>query len=403
MDKIISPIEHLMNEDVLNFLIERGGWIAGGALTSSITRSEINDIDIYLRTPQDIKDFILEMGHIIHHSEKSITFQYFVDGVAVLHQLITLNTYETPQEIFNNFDFTINMIAWEPKTGKLEMHPECLLHASQRCLCFNEDTLFPFVSLARVQKYQQRGYTISTPNLMKIGLSCANTNISSWDELEHQLAGMYGEELDLEEYEDKEYSLELSMELLTNTKKVYKSKEDMDFNVCLIGRWGLSVKHSGLKPEAWLSSNKDKLFVEDGDYNYIIKAEDGYYKAGKEVLLGLECFDVQEKSFKDRIGKWLYDTTNTVANKGVKYLNRTPIKSRWASKMMVRVPETGTIRLHTWEEDDVVDWKEGDFLKVRPIQIRICCEDEARNIRKGIFLHEMAYPEYVEERERMEK
>ena len=73
------------------------------------------------------------------------------------------------------------------------MHRDFLKHASQRFLKFHEGTSFPYGTITRVLKYQKRGYTIGSNEMLRIALKCATVPLASWDDLKEQIGGQYGE------------------------------------------------------------------------------------------------------------------------------------------------------------------------------------------------------------------
>ena len=87
--------------------------------------------------------------------------------------------YETAEDIFKHFDYTINMAAYNLNTGEFSCHECFMLHNSQRVLQFNTGTRFPIISALRVQKYKERGYNISRKEFMKLLLSINKLNNGS--------------------------------------------------------------------------------------------------------------------------------------------------------------------------------------------------------------------------------
>src|SRR5690606_3144507 len=78
-----------------------------------------------------------------------------------IHQLMWFKYFNTAQDIFNSFDFTVCMGAFDFETEEFIFHPDFFKHNSQRYLKFNTGTDFPVMSLLRVDKYRQKGYDIS--------------------------------------------------------------------------------------------------------------------------------------------------------------------------------------------------------------------------------------------------
>jgi hypothetical protein len=209
---------HLLGEDLYDLLKRYEAIIAGGMITSLFCNREINDIDVYFRNEDSIIDFLCEVWEdqkwVAIQTKKATLLVY--DDIKL--QLIHFNYFETPQDIFKTFDFTVCMGAFDFKTEEFVLHDDFLKHNSQRILKFNSSTTFPIVSLLRVQKYQEKGYTISKPEFLRIVLSCMNLNIDSFDELKDQLGGMYGVNYDklFEEFEDEEFDLQTAIDKITD-------------------------------------------------------------------------------------------------------------------------------------------------------------------------------------------
>lgn len=171
--------------------------IAGGCLTSLYSNKEINDIDIYFRSREELKTVLTG---VLDDSDEWITFYTKKSVSLALNngtkvQLINYSYFDTPQSVFNDFDFTCCMCAYDLATDEIVMDPRFIYDLAKRVLMFNGGTKFPIKSLSRVDKYQKKGFTISSYNLMKIGTACTKLNIRDWDEFEDQFGGVYGMKL----------------------------------------------------------------------------------------------------------------------------------------------------------------------------------------------------------------
>ena len=67
---------------------------------------------------------------------------------------------------------------------------------ASRTIHFNEKTQHPIISAIRLNKYISRGYKASNSTLFKIMLTISALNISSYDELENNIGGVYGKTYD---------------------------------------------------------------------------------------------------------------------------------------------------------------------------------------------------------------
>lgn len=190
------------------------GFIAGGAVTSVFTNSNINDVDIYFATREDFETAVFQAYEdglwCVASSKRSVTFS---DQGRVV-QLMHFEFFPTPADVFDAFDFTINMGAYDLSKAEFVLHDDFLKHNSQRFLRFHPGTRYPLASAARVLKYLQRGYTLSKSDMLKIVLASRKTQIESWEDLADQIGGAYGDKV-LLRTEGQEYSIEAAIAALT--------------------------------------------------------------------------------------------------------------------------------------------------------------------------------------------
>lgn len=247
--KELAILKSQLNEELWDLLADNGCWIAGGACTSIFSNKEINDIDVYFpsktafakvtaelfgldyelilknkritQTWEDRHEASISLssnwdaGIIKHVTQKSLMLQ----SGDTLVQLINHKFFDSPGEIFDSFDFTINMCAYD-MTGKLFIyHEDFFKHLAQRYLKFNPNTSYPFNSSLRVQKYKERGYTISKSEFTRILLAIAKKNMNSWYDLIEELGGMYGEQPEDVFDMTKKFTLDEALEQLDNIEK----------------------------------------------------------------------------------------------------------------------------------------------------------------------------------------
>lgn len=220
------------SDDLQYLLAENGCWIAGGAITSVFTGKEINDIDVYFPNKEAFSNVMASIydndvsfgdAHICHITDKSLLLQS--DGEDV--QFIVFKFFDSVQEIFDSFDFTAVMGAYSFAEKKFYLHPEFLKHNSQRFLSFNQGTDYPLISMLRVDKYRERGYSTSKQEMLKIGFAIANKDFDSWEKVIDEVGSMYG--LNPEEIFDttKPFSLGETIKQLDNLfiPKHYKNTD----------------------------------------------------------------------------------------------------------------------------------------------------------------------------------
>lgn len=210
-----------------------GCYIAGGAIHSIATGKEINDYDIY---PKSLEDFgnilhslIDEDGcYIMHISDRAITMKSNTlknnNYERLVVQVMFFDWFPTSEKIFDYFDFTICMAAFDCDTEQYHFHPDFYPDIATKTIRFNKNSKFPISSMFRVEKYKNKGYHIGKAEHLKIALSIANTGLpQSWEELEAQLGGTYGRQVSLsklqsdsnETKDEIPYSFDSAMEMLS--------------------------------------------------------------------------------------------------------------------------------------------------------------------------------------------
>lgn len=198
------------------FFMPKGSIIAGGALTSVFTGQPINDVDLYFKSEAAFREAV-ERAYddglwCVASTGRAVTF---VQGNAVI-QLMHFDWFEDAAAVFDCFDFTACMGAYDCDTKEFVFHDDFLKHASQRFLRFHAGTRFPFGTLLRVLKYQARGYTIGKGDLLRIALRCHETPLTSWSDLAEQVGGQYGERVALDG--QGEFSVAAAVDLIATTE-----------------------------------------------------------------------------------------------------------------------------------------------------------------------------------------
>ncbi|WP_372011400.1 hypothetical protein NBRC13296_12640 [Paenibacillus chitinolyticus] len=210
-------------------------YVAGGAITSLFSNREINDIDVYFRSEDSLVEFIEEAWEdsdwVNALTKKSIMITM---GKERNVQLIHFKYFSEASDIFNEFDFTACMGAFDFKTENFVLHDNFLKDNAQRMLRFNKNTAFPIVSLLRVQKYKDKGYTISKPEFIRIALKCMDLQIKDAEDLKEHLGGMYGINYDkmIQLEEGEEFSLDNVIDKIADLslhEDYFKKPEEVKF------------------------------------------------------------------------------------------------------------------------------------------------------------------------------
>ncbi|OBA05452.1 hypothetical protein A9D36_09605 [Bacillus subtilis] len=224
-----------LGEELVEALKRNEAIIAGGAITSLFNNKEINDVDIYFRSDKKACSFLEECWnsnvYVTSHTKKATLFI----KKRLKLQMIHFKFFSDAESIFNTFDFTICMGAFDFKTEAFTLHEDFLKHNSQRILKFNSQTAFPIVSLLRVQKYTDKEYTISKPEFIRIVLTCMDLTINTYEELKDQMGGMYGINYDklFEDEKDEDFNLREAVDKIADMvldEDYFKEPVNLEFN-----------------------------------------------------------------------------------------------------------------------------------------------------------------------------
>lgn len=190
--------EYTKLRQAANYFMPEGAFIAGGALTSVFTGNPIADVDLYFKSNEAFEDAIhgaYDDGlWCASATDRAVTF---VRDSSIL-QLMRFDFFDSAQAIFDAFDFTACMAAYDIDAKAFVFHDDFFKHAAQRHLSFHSGTRYPFGSLMRVLKYQARGYSIGKGDLLRIALCCHKTELNNWDDLAKAIGGQYGRRVELD-------------------------------------------------------------------------------------------------------------------------------------------------------------------------------------------------------------
>lgn len=226
----------LLADELKELLAENKCWIAGGAVTSVFTNKPVNDLDIYFPSKEAFSNVMAEIfedrdsyvgfrdAQICHITDKSILLRSSDQDV----QFIIFRFFDNVEEIFESFDFTVNMGAYSFADRNFYLHENFMRHNAQRMLKFNSNTAYPLISMVRVDKYRERGYTTSKQEMLKIGFAINKKQFDTWEKVIDEVGSMYG--LNKNEIFDttKEFSMD---EVLTQLDGLFIPKHYVQTNV----------------------------------------------------------------------------------------------------------------------------------------------------------------------------
>ena len=198
-----AKIKQMLGNDVYDMLKETKCVLAGGAITSLFTNREINDFDLYFTSKESLSqvfaqafgvsedEFLQPYDLIVKFATKRSMLCIDKSGQQKL-QLIHYKIHDNIESIFQSFDFEHVMGAFDFATEEFVLHENFMKANAQRLIQFNPSTDFPITSMMRVQKYKERGYTISKAQMLRIAFTIANKEYVSWEDVKSEISGLYG-------------------------------------------------------------------------------------------------------------------------------------------------------------------------------------------------------------------
>ena len=232
-----------MSDGLCEALYDSGAIIAGGFISRIFSGRSTDgaDIDVYFRKPADLAKVLYAVectGDIIFdYTDKSVMIRSGgkSEENSVVVQLIIIDYFDTPAEVFKRFDFTCVMGALDLLTDEFVFHDDFFIHNAQRKLVYNSGTQFPIISSLRVDKYKKEGYHISRTEFLKVVISLMKLNINSWDVAQKQFGKFYGtniSEFITEEMKSKPFDMDLLMQGISDYEfQPFEFTEDVNVRI----------------------------------------------------------------------------------------------------------------------------------------------------------------------------
>lgn len=174
-------------------LVEKHGFIAGGALRSLYLDQPINDIDVYFDS-QEVAN------KVRNHISETLNNRFgFFSNILKMHLLfnnsndiVTNNAYTfknkelnldvqliykfagKPDEVIDHFDFTNSQAYYIPSSDTLCLTSKFKKHNDTKVLEFNPNCYSPVYTFNRLFKFMNKGYKIDTPNFISLVKAAAN-------------------------------------------------------------------------------------------------------------------------------------------------------------------------------------------------------------------------------------
>jgi hypothetical protein len=188
--KQVEKLQAHVSADVWEELCRNKAMICGGAVTSVFTGQPINDLDVYFESEfhfRNCKQTLERYAIMCHETPKSLMFIDHVTQGRI--NLIRLNYFDSISDVFNAFDLSVNMAGFDCNTGKFHLTHQFITDNMNKVLHISRNALNPIYTLARVLKYQKRGYSISGREMIYLGFIIADTDVSSWEDVQANISG----------------------------------------------------------------------------------------------------------------------------------------------------------------------------------------------------------------------
>lgn len=146
-------------------------WISGGAILSFFTGQEPNDIDVYFPTKKMADQAVGKLKKQGFEIKKEWETNRILSKDKVIYDII--HEFNNPNQIFNNFDYTICMAYLDCKRY-WKCHEDYFTHINSRKIVRNKDYItnhskfkkhYPINEIKRLIKILNKGFSIDPENL----------------------------------------------------------------------------------------------------------------------------------------------------------------------------------------------------------------------------------------------
>jgi hypothetical protein len=195
--------------------------VTGGCITSMLIDEEVNDFDIYLRNeyaayhltqyycnfiPKDIHPVIKEDKILISlPDEKALKNRnpqgkYAIAFISTLAITLTdkiqivVRFFGEPDKIHESYDFVHCTNYWTSWEKILVLRPDALKAIENKKLIY-VGSKYPIASMIRLKKFIDRGWKISSGELLKMSLQISDLDLYDKEQLKEQLSGIYSKDL----------------------------------------------------------------------------------------------------------------------------------------------------------------------------------------------------------------
>lgn len=154
------------------YMKDHNGFVAGGAFKDIFEGKQVRDLDMFFKSKEDwieaVDMFKDNEDYAHYYTNNNVTaFKHKVTGVVVE---CICKVFGEPEEIINNFDFTIAKMAYDyvldPKSSEEEPLYKGIVyysdkffeHLTLKRLVIDDKLLYPMDTFHRLFKYAKKGF-----------------------------------------------------------------------------------------------------------------------------------------------------------------------------------------------------------------------------------------------------
>lgn len=208
LEKLARNVIQALKQEGLNDFDLVGLFIAGGAIRSTLLGEDVQDIDIFAHNQEQLDKVLGKLNVGWQNSENCKYKTIYISPNPPTRVVESLNIQiikvkaASPQEVIGEFDFVMNMNYIElgyPESAYIH----CLDTITSKTLTINKNCRNKLGTLARLEKFLNRGYKIgSRNNLLMLGTQISKMEpVSTFSQLEDD-SRLY---FTFEQYEDVDF------------------------------------------------------------------------------------------------------------------------------------------------------------------------------------------------------
>lgn len=157
--------------DMMNVLRENNAILAGGAITSILTKRTVNDFDFFFPSSveySEVNKLLPTMSGITTEfsSQNAITYDHYGKTFQTIKTV-----HGTPKEIISSFDFNVAKVAYDLNTQKMEIGETFFKGIKTNTLKIEKWDSHPCLIIMRVIKYhEKKGFKLLESDLIKLSI-----------------------------------------------------------------------------------------------------------------------------------------------------------------------------------------------------------------------------------------